>query len=156
MPQILHRRIEKLIVPEPEILMLRPSVLLAQRIVPHAVPTALTIISLILRAQTGNNRLQQDSPLLALSIIILGEIIERNLAGDSAERLLSQVDKALLRRQMSAPRDIYRDTEGTEAGAFPCNITAVFYHTYSSCSVHPYTPGSHTLLSTLLIQCFPL
>ena len=59
MPQILHRRIEKLIVPEPEILMLRPSVLLAQRIAPHAVPTALTIISLILRAQTGNNRLQE-------------------------------------------------------------------------------------------------
>ena len=27
---------------------------------------------------------------------------------------------------------------------------------YSVYSVQPYTPGSHTLLSTLLVQCLPL
>ena len=45
--EVHHRRIEKIIVPQPEVLMLRPSVFLAQGIAPHLIPAGLEIYEII-------------------------------------------------------------------------------------------------------------
>ena len=133
------------------IFLFRALVLLTTGIIPNLFPPGMVAGGLL--HQGCGDPVQQFAPFLTFAIIVLGEEVIGVLAGYGTHRKIIQNQKTTLTIQDGSIPNVHLSANGFELGPLSAQIGFVLHQADSS---QPYTPGSHTLESTVETQCLLL
>ena len=106
MPEVRDWSIEKIVVPDPPVIVLRTPVFLAHLVAPHFVPAGLVPgVPLFQFLLDGSHQFASELP---LAVIIPGEVVIGVLAGDAANGSSTPKKKSVLLIQDGPPGDVDR------------------------------------------------